>query len=154
VLPASVGRYPRNSTTHGSRRRCSHRCSGRPPISGRCPTGPGCTASCAFGNSCDLLDDLNNRLMHGRGLSRRTLYEQLDGPALIPLPPIPYEYAAWKRCRVGLDYHVEIATHYYSVPHQLLRQEVEARITVATVETRDRPAEPRAAIFYRRRRRV
>ena len=27
---------------------------------------------------------------------------------------------------VGLDYHVEIAKHYYSVPHQLLRQEVEA----------------------------
>ena len=81
-----------------------------------------------------LLDDLNNRPMRGWGLSRRTLYQQLDRPKLIPLPPIPYEYAEWKRCRVGLDYHVEIAKHYYSVPHQLLRQEVEARITVATVE--------------------
>src|SRR6266850_1257067 len=81
-----------------------------------------------------LLDDLNNRPMRGWGLSRRTLYEQLDRPKLIPLPPSPYEYAEWKRCRVGLDYHVEIAKHYYSVPHQLLRQEVEARITVATVE--------------------
>ncbi len=81
-----------------------------------------------------LLDDLNNRPMRGWGLSRRTLYEQLDRPKLIPLPPIPYEYAEWKRCRVGLDYHVEIAKHCYSVPHQLLRQEVEARITVATVE--------------------
>jgi hypothetical protein len=40
----------------------------------------------------------------------------------------------WERCRVGLDYHVEIAKHYYSVPHQLLRQEVEARITAAAVE--------------------
>ncbi len=81
-----------------------------------------------------LLDDLNNRLMRGWGVNRRALYEQLDRPALIPLPPIPYEYAEWKRCRVGLDYHVEIAKHYYSVPHQLLRQEVEARITAATVE--------------------
>jgi transposase len=81
-----------------------------------------------------LLDDLNNRLMRGWGLSRRTLYEQLDRPALVALPPSPYEYAEWKRCRVGLDYHVEIAKHYYSVPHQLLRQEVEARITAATVE--------------------
>jgi transposase len=88
-----------------------------------------------------LLDDLNNRLMRGWGASRRTLYKQLDQPALIPLPPIPYEYAEWKRCRVGLDYHVEIAKHYYSVPYQLLRQEVEARITVATVE-----------IFYRGKR--
>jgi len=32
------------------------------------------------------------------------------------------------------SYHVEIGKHYYSVPHQLIRQEVEARITVATVE--------------------
>jgi transposase len=35
----------------------------------------------------------------------------------------------------------EIAKHYYSVPHQLIRQEVEARITAATVE-----------IFYRGKR--
>ncbi len=50
------------------------------------------------------------------------------------LPPFPYEYAEWKRCRVNFDYHVEIAKHYYSVPHQLIRQEVEARITATTVE--------------------
>jgi len=67
-------------------------------------------------------------------MSRRALFEQLDKPALRSLPPLPYEYAEWKRCRVGLDYHVEIGKHYYSVPHQLLRQEVEARITAATIE--------------------
>jgi transposase len=81
-----------------------------------------------------LLDDLNDRTMRGWGMSRRALYEQLDRPALLSLPAMPYEYAEWKRCRVGLDYHVEIAKHYYSVPHPLLRQEVEVRITVATVE--------------------
>ena len=81
-----------------------------------------------------LLDDLNNRSMRGWGTSRRALYEQLDRPALERLPAEPYEYAEWKRCRVNLDYHVEIAKHYYSVPHQLIRQEIEARITAATVE--------------------
>jgi transposase len=81
-----------------------------------------------------LLDDLNDRPMRGWGVSRRALYEQLDRPALQALPPTPYEYAEWKRCRVGLDYHVEIAKHYYSVPHQLIRQEVEVRITIATIE--------------------
>jgi transposase len=81
-----------------------------------------------------LLDDLNDRPIRGWGISRRALYEQLDRPALVRLPAEPYEYAEWKRCRVGLDYHVEIAKHYYSVPHQLLRHEVEARITTATVE--------------------
>jgi transposase len=53
---------------------------------------------------------------------------------LLALPPTPYEFAEWKRCRVSLDYHVEIAKHFYSVPFQLLRQEVEARITAKTVE--------------------
>ena len=76
-----------------------------------------------------LLDNLNNRPMRGWGTSRRALFEQLDRPALGSLPSTPYEYAEWKRCRVGLDYHVEIAKHYYSVPHQLIRQEVEVRIT-------------------------
>src|SRR3954451_13642276 len=72
--------------------------------------------------------------MRGWGTSRRALFEQLDRPALESLPPEPYEYAEWKGCRVNLDYHVEIAKHYYSVPHQLIRQEIEARITAATVE--------------------
>src|SRR6185437_1815015 len=48
--------------------------------------------------------------------------------------PAPYEYADWKRCRVNLDYHVEIDKHFYSVPFRLLREEVEARITAKTVE--------------------
>jgi transposase len=52
----------------------------------------------------------------------------------LPLPAEPYEYAEWKRCRVGLDYHIEIGKHYYSVPHSLLRQELEARVSAATVE--------------------
>lgn len=81
-----------------------------------------------------LLDELNERPLRGLGRSRRALFEEIDRPALTPLPAEPYEYAEWKHCRVGLDYHVEIAKHYYSVPHSLLRQEVEARITATTVE--------------------
>ena len=81
-----------------------------------------------------LLDEVNNRPMRGWGMSRRALFEALDQPALVSLPPFPYEYAEWKRCRVNLDYHIEIAKHYYSVPHQLIRQEVEARITTTAVE--------------------
>jgi len=81
-----------------------------------------------------LLTQLNNRPMRGWGTTRRALYEQIDRPALGALPTVAYEYAEWRRCRVNLDYHVEIARHYYSVPFQLLRQEVEARITATTVE--------------------
>jgi transposase len=82
----------------------------------------------------ELLVQLNERPMRGWGTTRRALYEALDRPALLELPPSPYEYAEWKRCRVNLDYHVEIDKHYYSVPFQLLRQEVEARVTAKTVE--------------------
>jgi transposase len=81
-----------------------------------------------------LVDDLNVRPMRGWDTTRRALYEQLDRPALRALPPTPYEYAVWKRCRVNLDYHVEIEKHFYSVPFRLLREEVEARITAKTVE--------------------
>jgi len=81
-----------------------------------------------------LVEQLNDRTMRGLGTTRRTLFEQFDHPALLPLPPMAYEYAEWRRCRVGLDYHVAVEKHFYSVPHELLRQEVEARITVGTVE--------------------
>ena len=82
----------------------------------------------------DLADQLNDRTMRGWGTTRRALFEQLDRPALGPLPPAPYEYAAWKLCRVNLDYHVEIEKHFYSVPFRLLREQVDARITAKTVE--------------------
>ena len=82
----------------------------------------------------ELVEQLNDRPMRGWGTSRRALYEQIDRPALQPLPPTPYDYAEWKRCRVSLDYHVEIEKHFYSVPFRLLREEVEARVTAKTVE--------------------
>jgi transposase len=82
----------------------------------------------------ELLVELNERPMRGWGVTRRALYEQLDRPALQALPSMPYEYAEWRRCRVNLDYHIEIERHYYSVPFRLLRQEIEARITTKRVE--------------------
>lgn len=81
-----------------------------------------------------LLDNLNARIMRHLGISRRQLFEEVERPALRALPVDPFIYAEWKRCRVGLDYHVEIEKHLYSVPHTLLRQEVEARLTANTVE--------------------
>ncbi|CAG4929097.1 unnamed protein product, partial [Acidocella sp. C78] len=42
--------------------------------------------------------------------------------------------AQWRRRRVGIDYHVEIEKHFYSVPYRHARAEVEARFTVRTVE--------------------
>lgn len=81
-----------------------------------------------------LLDGINAKVTRHLGTSRRQLFEDLDKPALKPLPEAPYEYAEWQERKVGLDYHVEIDKHYYSVPYQLLRQKVWARITAKTIE--------------------
>jgi transposase len=68
------------------------------------------------------------------GVSRRTLWTQLDRPALRPLPSTRYELAEWKPCRVNIDYHIEVDHNFYSVPYQLVHARVEARFTAATVE--------------------
>src|SRR3546814_7223106 len=60
------------------------------------------------------------------GRTRRQLFEELDAPLLMPLPTEPYVHAEWQARRVGLDYHVEVARHFYSVPHRYARQPVEA----------------------------
>ncbi len=86
------------------------------------------------GSILDLLQTLNGRTTRHLGASRRQLFEELDRPALLPLTAEPYVYAEWKERRAGLDYHVEIDKHYYSVPHNLLRQKLWARITDRTVE--------------------
>ena len=81
-----------------------------------------------------LLAALNDKLSRHLGASRRQLFEQLDKPALKPLPVEPYVYAEWKKCRAGLDYHVAIDRHYYSVPCQLLKKALWARLTARTIE--------------------
>jgi transposase len=81
-----------------------------------------------------LVTDLNARPMRKLAVSRRQLFEELDRPALSPLPAEPYIYAEWRIRRVSLDYHVDVDGHYYSVPHRLLREQIEARITARTVE--------------------
>lgn len=82
----------------------------------------------------ELLVDLNARPFKKLAGNRRDWFETIDRPALRPLPEQPYEIARFSACRVNIDYHVEVDGHYYSVPHALVRREVEARSTDATVE--------------------
>ena len=67
-------------------------------------------------------------------VTRRALLEELDRPYLKPLPVEPYSFAEWRLRRVGVDYHVEVEAHFYSVPHRFARREVEVRLTPRTVE--------------------
>ena len=82
----------------------------------------------------ELLDVLNTRQMEHLERSRRELFEELDQPALKPLPEEPYEFAIWKKGTVNIDYHVDFEKHYYSVPHDLVLKEIMIRATQSTVE--------------------
>lgn len=81
-----------------------------------------------------LLIELNLRPFQKKEGCREEWFLLLDRPVLKALPSRPYEMATFKYCKVNIDYHVDIEGHYYSVPHSLVRQELEARITGATVE--------------------
>ncbi len=80
------------------------------------------------------LESMNGREMRRIGVSRRTLFETIERPAMQPLPEQDYEYADWHLARVGIDYHVEVAGFFYSVPHGLIREQVDTRATARTIE--------------------
>ena len=80
-----------------------------------------------------LLADLNRRSFKKLPGCRLSQFEQLDKPALKPLPAQPYEYVDVKLARVHIDYHVEYDKHYYSVPHHLVKQPVEVHATTNVV---------------------
>ena len=77
-----------------------------------------------------LLVDLNDRPMQQLGVSRRTRYEQLDRPALRPLPTSRYDRAAWG----GL--HVNGSS---ACPPRWSREPVGARVC-KTVPVREAPS--------------
>lgn len=81
-----------------------------------------------------LLMKLNRRSFQKLPGNRRSMFERVDKPALKPLPAAPYEFAQWKKARVNIDYHIEVQRHYYSVPHRLIKKQLDVRITANTIE--------------------
>ena len=82
----------------------------------------------------ELLVDLNGRAFKKLPGNRREAFENFERATLNPLPPTRMPIARFKRARVNIDYHIELDGHYYSVPHRLVRQQVDLRITPSTVE--------------------
>jgi len=82
----------------------------------------------------ELLGRLNERPFKKMAGTRRSLFEQLDRPALRPLPERRYELAEWRKAKVNIDYHVQVDTHCYSVPYRLVHATVDVRLTTRTVE--------------------
>ena len=86
----------------------------------------------AIAEFCRRLND--ERVIRRIHRTRRQMLEEIDRPALKPLPAEPYVLAEWRIRRVGIDYHVEAGSHFYSVPYRFARAEAEVRLTVRTVE--------------------
>lgn len=81
-----------------------------------------------------LLEQLNRKSFQKLAGSRYTRWLEHELPTLLPLPSAPYEYAEWGKARAGIDYHVKIDNHHYSVPYQMRGNEFEYRMTDKAVE--------------------
>ena len=81
-----------------------------------------------------LLDLYNNKVIKRFNKSRTQLFEELDKPALLPLPINRYVYRDIKLCRVDQSYHIYLEGCEYSVPFKYLSHQVEARYSTQTVE--------------------
>jgi transposase len=92
--------------------------------------------SLAHGNQSvrGLLEELNDRKRSDLGMSRRELFEKIEKSALRPLPAERFYLYLQKKVRVGPDYHVEFERHFYSVPYQLVKQELNLKATGQIVE--------------------
>jgi transposase len=92
------------------------------------------------------LERMNGREMRRLGMSRRQLFDAVERPAMRALPEQDYEYAEWRLARVGIDYHVEVQGFFYSVPHELIREQVDTRATTRTRSARcPTPPSPRSS---------
>lgn len=76
-----------------------------------------------------LLHDLNRRPFKKLPGSRLSQFELLDKPAMRALPAGRYQYTEFKLARVNIDYHLEYDKHFYSVPHHLVKHQVDVQAT-------------------------
>lgn len=80
-----------------------------------------------------VLEELNEKPFKQLPGNRRQAFEQLDKPALQPLPRHPYRYVDIKPVKVNIDYHVQYQRHHYSVPHQYVGERLELHASDALI---------------------
>src|SRR5262249_11249851 len=117
MVPPSYRRGPDGRAT---RRRANRPClSSSAGFSAECGTIPASVSTRSTPRSASCSDgSTKERPIRRLGVTRRRLLEEIDRPALKALPAEPYILAEWRIRRVGIDYHVEVEAHYYSVPYR------------------------------------
>jgi hypothetical protein len=84
----------------------------------------------------DWCNDVANPRSHRslEGASPRSVFEEVERPALIALPLAPFELTTWARPKVGPDCYARAGKAIYTVPWRFIGQHVDARIGARTVE--------------------
>jgi hypothetical protein len=83
----------------------------------------------------ELREQLNHKVMKAYGKSRRELFLEVDKPAALPLPALPYDGARWKHpVRLGVDYHFELEKNFYSAPYEVRGELLAVKISEGLVE--------------------
>ncbi len=81
-----------------------------------------------------LLAQLNAKPFQKLEGSRDSWFATQEKGRLLPLPATPFQLSVWSEAKVNIDYHVVVDNHFYSVPYQLVHEQLEVRKTDATVE--------------------
>ena len=80
------------------------------------------------------LEFINTKPFQKRPGCRREAYLAEEKEFMLPLPKHPYEPAVWKQQTVGNDYLISDGLNKYSVPFDLIGEQVQIRLTRDLVE--------------------
>ena len=80
------------------------------------------------------LEELNDRPFQKRVGNRRSAFVNEEKEFMQPLPNAPFEPAVWSTAKVMKDYVISDGINKYSVPFDLIGEQVDIRLTEKTVE--------------------
>ena len=80
------------------------------------------------------LDELNKTPFKKREGCRYSAYKEEEQSFMKLLPLTPFEPAVWSTAKVPLNYLITDRKNKYSVPFDLIGEQVDIRLTKATVE--------------------
>ena len=80
------------------------------------------------------LREVNEKPFQKKPGSRLTAFLEEEKEYLNPLPRERYELAVWKKLTPGYNYHIEVDGHFYSVPYEYIKHEMDVRLTGSVVE--------------------
>ena len=76
---------------------------------------------------------LNHKPFQKKDSSRAQMFLE-ERASLSPLPKNAFELASWKTAKVAFNYHIEVDSRFYSVPHEYIKRQVDVRVTRNMIE--------------------